>query len=984
MPALDVAKRRLVLRSRLIRDVLAVPDVALIEAGGGFGKTVLTDQLAESAGPESLAVRLPRREPVSSDELKAQVLDAKEVDPVSNRPRVSYDGDLAVSDLTGPDEVSALLLVDNAQSLTDEAAGWLAGFVDECAPTVRSVMSGRVVPGPLAALELTGTATRFDTDDLRLTPEESRALVQLELADEDAERLWSALHRFSGGWITLLLLVLRRLVHSRDRLGAAAELLRQPALLGQLIDYYASELSEVDRELFIQLAHFPMVTERIVDALGAAGLLRRLSQAGIPFVVGTDGWSRLPTTVREHVAGLTPLDPEIAKRAAPLFVAQGAELTAARLLADSEDHDAAARLLSRLPTSRIDALDPAGFMHLVARLGVAADVAPRVLLQLARIHGNIGQLDEEREVIGRALRAVGEDVGREHDLATEVEAEHLFQRALVNDTGALDRIEVVLDEATPGSRAQARLLEALGVGLSDLPHEAALRRAENAMRQAAITWHELDEPSRAASVQRGLAVRVLAALGKLGAGASLLEKLAVASETPYDRMLCHVFEARLLALAGEGERADAVLVEAGSLAELLGIEWVLGHIAWTRLLVAANDGAGQRVLEQLALAEAHLGQLLNDAGGLLFLCESADACASVGARSQAARLLATAQPRRAEDPSVVALTEAYLSARFGADAAGLLDSLLREEQVAPGLGWKVELLRGLAQMNHGDLDAAGRSLQEALNSAARLGHPDLPDQRERPVVDALRSAAITASEGVSQLRRDDEYEVAVLGRFEVRRGGEVLAPRPGRATAVVKYVALAGGIAPIEAVVEALWPDEMPGIGQRRLKNVLSRIRASYGPLMVRDGQHLRLADCDIDLSRFEQKLTEVAARRGHERVAKAREALDEYPGPLLPDDLYDDHINQRREAVRRKVLGLVDVVLAADLAEGDLDDAVGRLHAAMEHDPYDQERPLRVARALVESERDLEARGLVEQVVATADELGMPTAVEWQELIQH
>jgi DNA-binding SARP family transcriptional activator len=162
---------------------------------------------------------------------------------------------------------------------------------------------------------------------------------------------------------------------------------------------------------------------------------------------------------------------------------------------------------------------------------------------------------------------------------------------------------------------------------------------------------------------------------------------------------------------------------------------------------------------------------------------------------------------------------------------------------------------------------------------------------------------------------------------------------------------------------------------------VLSRSRSAYGPLVERDGQLLRLTVCSVDLTRLERAAYQVTAARGAERVARAREALACYSGPLLPDDLYDDLIARRREAVRRRVLGLIDVVLAADLASGDLDAAVGVLQTAIELDPFDQERPLLVARGLVDVGRDLEAHSLAAQVIGAAEELGLPAAVEWREL---
>lgn len=967
-------------RPRLVDRVLTGAEVVLIEAGGGFGKTVLVDEAA-SRVRHGIRVPLPRRDPIDVDHLKALLLDAAQPDPTSNLPRVTYAGEVREADLVRPGG-KGVLIVDNVSSLTDQAALWLADLARDSSPRLRVVVSGRSMPEALAALEFQGSAERIDTDDLRLLPTESRALVRMRLGD-DGDRIWSALHHFSGGWVALLALVVRRLERAGDRATAAADLLRHPALVGQLIDYYVSELTSADRELFAQLAHFPMVSDSVADALGSRGLLRRLSRAGIPFLLGPDGWWRLSSTVKEHVTAQAPLDPEIAKQAAPLFVAHGAELTGVELLVEAGDLESAALLIAELPTTRIDSQDPRQLMRLIARLGPAADTAPRTLLHLARVCGNVGMLGEEREAVDRAL-AVVEDLGSNDDLAVEIEAESLFHRALLNDSDAVRRIEVLLDGAAEGSRGRARLLEALGVALSDEPAERSLRRAENAMRHAAILWTDLGEPSRAASVQRGLAARVLATLGKYSDAAQLMRRLQATSETPYDRMLCLVFEARSLTLSGDDTTVDAVIDEALSLAQLLGIDWVTGHAAWTRLLLAANREDKAMLEEQLALAESSLGQLAQDVGGVPFLCEAAEACAALDLGDDADRLMALADARRAEEPPAVAFTEACIGARRGRPgSAQVLAEMLDNGSVGPGTRWKAELLRGYAALaGDNDRATAGRSLQSALDHAARIGHPDLADRRERQVLGALRAAMEQARpDGPPVDLLDTSYEVKVLGRFEVRRDGRRLATPVGRAADLVKRVGVAGGRASVETVVESLWPDEMPGVGLRRLKNVLSRSRAAYGPLIERQGNHLQLVDCVIDIVRFEDGASQVALSRGPERLATARAALAAYTGPLLPDDVYDDWFDQRREAIRRRMLSLVDVIVTADLATGDLDDAMAVLQTASVDDPTDQERPLRVAWALVSAGRELEARGLARQAIAAAEELGLAAAVEWSEL---
>lgn len=1014
-------------RRRLVEEILGARHAVLIEAGGGFGKSVLIGQVRAGAG-RGLEVRLPRDHPVAVAELASAILDAAERRTGGPRPAGADTAGLVGELLTAPTG-PGLLVVDNAEALDDHAAAWLADLAQDGAPPLRLLVSSRLLPAPLAAMEYRGTAERFNTQDLRLTQEESAALARLEVGDEDGEQLAATLHELSGGWVALLLLMLRRLARASDRMAAATVLLRYPGLIRQLMDHYAADLDPADRYLLTQVAAFPLVNDSLVEGLGEPGLLRRLIRAGVPFAVGADGWSRLCIEVKESLAALAPLDPAIARRAAPLLIAQGAELAAASLLVDCGDPEQAATLIAKLPTSRINQLDPVEFIHLMARLGPAAQAAPQVLLHLARTHRNVGQLAEEREVIGRALRVVREQ-NTDGDLAVEVEGEWLIQRALLRDPTVLAQAERLLETTAEGTRAQAGLLEALGVALADRPDGPSLRRAENAMRQAAITWGELGEPARVAAVQRGLATQVLSALGKTGEGALLLRRLGATSDTQFDRMLCLVMEARLLALSGESERALAILDDAMPLAQLLRIDWVTGHAAWTRLVVAANEHDTSGVLEQLARAEAHLGQMMiHDGGGLLFLCEAADACAMVGADAPAARLLAAAREHRIENPVTLALTEAFIGARRGEpEAADVLQRMLRDGEIAPCLRWKAELLTGYVRHAAGDIDAANQCLLVALDRAASLGHPDLLDRRERRVVGILRSAirlppAVVAEasgngsspngtsangfspngfspngsspngfspngssgdgasgNGSPPAPTDGGYRVRVLGGFEVRQGHRVL-HGAGRASQLVKHLVLAGGPVRAETVVETLWPGEKPGVGQRRLKNVLARARATYGSLVARTGQMLCLSPCEVDLHSFEDLARAAAAAQDDERVSRARLAVAAFAGQLLPDDLYDDRIAQRREVVRRRALGLIDVLLTAALEAGGVEEAMDRLESAMELDPYDQERALRVARALVADRRYLEADDLTARVIAAADELGVPAAVEWDEL---
>lgn len=959
-----------VIRQRLVEDVSRSIHSVLIEAGGGFGKTLLTEQVM-AAEEDGVVVRLARCQPVDLESLVSAIAATTGTALSSGDLQSFHEG---LSRVVG----TGFFVVDNVEMLTDGAARWLAELTRFRRGSLRLLASSRLLPDPLAALEFQGTAQRFNTQDLLLDEAESEALAKLHLGDDDGRRLAPVLYSLSGGWVALFQVMARRLSRSPDRKTPATMLAQNPDLIRQLIDHYAADLTPHDRHMITQVAAFPKVNDELLAELGEPGLLRRFVRAGVPFAVGADGWSRLCQESRATLTASSPLDPGLARRAAQLFLAQKAESAAASLLIESGQVEAAARLIAESPTSRVDQMSPNQFISLITRLGTTVEEAPRVLLHLARTHRNLGQLAEEREVIDWAFR-----ITREHPqaLAVEVEGELLNARARSRDARALPRVEeLLLDGAREGGRAHASLLEALGICLSLSPEAVALRRAEDALRQAAVKWGKLDDTARVVDAQRNLATQVLTASGRTQEGTRLLGRLSAASDTPFERMLCQMMEARLLALGGDTVHALDVLQGVTSLADLLGIDWVSGHVAWTRLIVAANNGDRPTSLQQLAVATAHLGQLINDGTGLLFLCESADACAGVGADVQSRRLMNQAFERRDEDPALVSMTEAFLEARQGKLEAGeTLQQKLRDGAIPPGLLWKAELLVGYVHHQAGRTKMAADAMTAAFDRSAGLGSPELPSLRERRLIDILRKG-LRQGGGTRVSTSQEPFTVRVLGQFQISRGRTVFLG-PGRAEQLVKYLAVGGGHCRDEFLAEQMWSGEPRGVGQRRLKNVMTRVRQNYPGLVVRNGAVLSLTACDVDLDVFEELAQVAVGTRGERRVEAARAALDAFTGPLLPDDVDDEYIDVRREAVRRSALVLIDIVLEATLRADGLDDAVHLLERAMLLDPYNQERPLRVTRALVANKRFIEADALVARALSAAEELGATLAVEWREL---
>ncbi len=106
----------------------------------------------------------------------------------------------------------------------------------------------------------------------------------------------------------------------------------------------------------------------------------------------------------------------------------------------------------------------------------------------------------------------------------------------------------------------------------------------------------------------------------------------------------------------------------------------------------------------------------------------------------------------------------------------------------------------------------------------------------------------------------------------------------------VALVALAGRPISADEVADRLWPGLELEVARRRLRNVVSRVRA-VGPVVEREADRLRLAPgVVVDAERFTTTAERVLARHEPDPVARqiteARAALTLWGGPLaVPGD---------------------------------------------------------------------------------------------------
>jgi predicted ATPase len=148
--------------------------------------------------------------------------------------------------------------------------------------------------------------------------------------------------------------------------------------------------------------------------------------------------------------------------------------------------------------------------------------------------------------------------------------------------------------------------------------------------------------------------------------------------------------------------------------------------------------------------------------------------------------------------------------------------------------------------------------------------------------------------------------VTLLGGFGAAVDGVPVDQRAWRlrkAREIVKLLALAPGHRlHREQVMDVLWRDREPAAAANNLNQAVYAARSALGAraIEVREGMLTLTADVDVD--RLERAAAE--ARRT-ETPAAYRSALSLYSGELLPENRYDDRVEDRRDQVAELVATL-------------------------------------------------------------------------------
>ncbi len=197
--------------------------------------------------------------------------------------------------------------------------------------------------------------------------------------------------------------------------------------------------------------------------------------------------------------------------------------------------------------------------------------------------------------------------------------------------------------------------------------------------------------------------------------------------------------------------------------------------------------------------------------------------------------------------------------------------------------------------------------------------------------------------------------VYLLGRFEVERNGELLAPqswRRRRPADLLKIVAVAPArTLHREQAIERLWPDKTLEEGANNLHRALHDLRRVLGgPWVFLDKGILKLdASTWVDVHEFEAAVT------SGDPASLAR-AVELYRGDLSPEDPYGEALESRRRELRERFTDAALKLAQGALERGDFETAIDATRRLLRVEPGAEQAHYLLMRALSGSGRKQDA----------------------------
>jgi DNA-binding SARP family transcriptional activator len=963
--------------------------VVVVEAAAGYGKSVLAAELVDVWRAVGIDVLL-HEGGIGAELLAARLRSATA--RAGYRDAATLMGSV-LDDATGAiDELlSALagercaLVFDDVHHAGRDAALLVARVAQQLQGEQRLIVLARRLPEGAERLRR-AEYLQLDGADLALSVEETESICEGGFGLEIDPDVAQAVEAATSGWTAATVLAAGRAKRTGEDVQVVAEAAGRRGAVASLLDEVFAGLGRADVAWLAQVARLPLISPAVVAAAtGADGLFERAIGAGLPLVRTSDEWWDLPGPVRDHLASLAPPDAQVLRGAAEEYARRGHLSSALELLVASDDAGSAAQLLARAPLSAVDALDVAELTAVADLLPAdAIDDNPTVLLHLAMSYDRAALIERREEVLARA-EALAERSG-DPVLSRAIVAERASD--LVRDShyrqAEADARRVLAEAGADESLTRARALSAAGravcwqLDAQGRRDEAALRNADGHLARASRIYEQLGMRTAMAGLVPYRAMWVDYARGDAVAAMERLEEgLGWVVDNPRKWAYLLGLKAEVALELGHHEQCETSSRDVLRIGEQLGDAQLQAWAYWELAIAASFRGDADATVEFTRQAERHKADWWKVASSD-FLADSADSLDRVGHSTLAWEYLSEAQADPKDAEPIIAMAHGALLARHG-------DPVLAEEvllaapghRIDPREYWRVTLLRAYAAFRRGDR-SAGPLAARAFEQAARLGLAQLPLTKEKAVTEELLGLAVETGRpaAVALSATAIPTALSLLGRFELTRGGRPIPLSTGQASQLVKFVAVCGGRVPTERATDAIWPEADLDASRNRLRTVLYRLRSEAGEIVTRDGESLVLSpEVRVDLDLFETEARRALALGLGEptlAVAVARSAISRYRGDLLPDDLYTEWAERPREHARRRMLELLDLCADVAVQGGDLDEARRVVELSIDLAPYDEERYLKAAVALLEQGRRGAALSVVARARTALAELGL------------
>lgn len=926
----------MVIRNELVGRISASPATCwLVEAGAGFGKTTLIEQVRSASLDPFLVVRCP-----------SGASDASPVHAIANAAFRALRPELAEA-LLGIDPLpsrlagvlgshSCSVAFDDVDQWEPEAGTFLLELASELefASEAGLCFLTRRLPPHLDALRRQTQSSTVLADELHFSAEEVAS--EFRAQELDAASLADPVHEMTAGWPIAVGSVVARMRTAPDPASILRALGRHGRVIDDLVQRYTTDLSDDDQSAVSTLTQLPFFDDYIADAIGTAGLLDRLASAGVPITRQADGWSVIPG---QFATSLVRPGVSIYSQAAiDHLVDRNEVLAAITACITLGQNRQAAEIVAGLSFDQETRLDPSALNAAMTTIGDVADETPRALLVQAQINVSYGQFDDGAAMLERAVKVLAD---ADPDLTDPVHLEVLLEAGLwrvydghEEEAGdLLARCEGAQALTTDGP-LRARLLDLQGM-ISQLdPTEDALENARRALLEALEIWRREREPRAAAATSFRLASTVLFRLGRRQEALSVLDNLPLVGQmTTVNKARLALERAISLPYVGRSDEVPATLEETRRIATLLGHDWLLGWAIWAETVAESFAGRGDRVS---ALTEEFLEHnyfLVNPVtqGGMW--AEVAQAHTRCGNEATAKECLERARAIEGIPGAFLPYAEAYVAAHFEKPSDALEQLNVLE---APDSGvdierrWTLPLLRALCHERLGDTAHAIESLHQAEHAAAALGQASLPSIVERAIVERINSSTPSrgGDEAVVLDVTESLVELTVFDSFGQAVDGRPIDVPAGNVATLLKLLVLGEGRLLLDQLVDPMWPDTSLEVGRRRLRNVLRRLRTSCGEIVEREADSLRL-DPEVGSDFARARAAARMALSGARTLDAVAAAIKLNNRPLLPGDRYDDWAESARADHAALLTLLYDA--QADLAErsGDIDLAVAALEAA-------------------------------------------------------